>query len=152
MFLIFRSDYNQYEIESRHRGVCFACKNWMWAPMSAEKSLDASSCLPEALARLIVPLIRLNCFLARSRENDTVRNPTRGYEYATRLNYVRPWSWFSCVVLLDIVKRKNYRQLLRKTIFFELLRSWNLRERITARRNIHWWWYKNTLVMLTKGI
>lgn len=32
------------------------------------KSLDASSCLLEASARLIVPLIRLNYFLARSRE------------------------------------------------------------------------------------
>lgn len=46
------------------------------------KSLGASSCLPEAPARLIVPLIRLNCFLARSRENDTARNPTKGYGHA----------------------------------------------------------------------
>lgn len=33
-------------------------------------------------ARLIVSLIRLNCFLARSRVNDITRNPTKGYGHA----------------------------------------------------------------------
>jgi len=39
---------------------------------------------PRLPARLIVPLIRLNCFLARSCENDITRNPTRGYRHAAR--------------------------------------------------------------------
>lgn len=57
--------------------------------MSVKKSLGASNCLPEAPAQcLIVPLIRLNCFLARSRENDIVRNPTKGYGHAVCLNRV----------------------------------------------------------------
>jgi len=40
---------------------------------------------PRLPARLIVPLIRLNCFLARSRENDITRNPTRGYRHVARV-------------------------------------------------------------------
>lgn len=61
-------------------------KTFAGAAVDREKSLSVRPAVcPKPPAYLIVSLIRLNCFLARSRENDITRNPTKGYGHAARL-------------------------------------------------------------------
>jgi len=68
---------------------------------------------PRLPARLIVPLIRLNCFLARSCENDITRNPTRDYRHAARIlaRARDPGLDFVALYREATLARKKYRQL-----------------------------------------